>query len=52
MEKQTISITAKQHGDTIYIVEHAISNTAKETAYEKVKRLLLNEPTKPEKQAS
>lgn len=52
MDKQAISITAKQRGDTIYIVEHRMSNAARETAYEKVKRLLLNEPIKPEKQAS
>ena len=52
MDKQAISITAKQRGDTIYIVEHSMSNAARETAYEKVKRLLLNEPIKPEKQAS
>lgn len=52
MDKQAVSITAKQRGDTIYIVEHAVGNDTKETAYEKVKRLLLNEPIKPEKRAS
>ena len=52
MDKQTISIAAKQHGDTIYIVEHTVSNSARETAHEKVKRLLLNEPIKSEKQVS
>ena len=52
MDKQVISITAKQHGDTIYIVEHAMSDTARETAYEKVKRLILNEAVKPDKWVS
>lgn len=52
MDKQAISITAKQRGDTIYIVEHSMSNTARETAYKKVKRLLLSEPINHEKQAS
>ena len=52
MDKQAVSITAKQHGDTIYIVEHAVGHEAKETAYEKIKRLILNEPIKIEKQAS
>ena len=43
MEEKTIYTTEKQIGDTIYIVESAFSSTAKETAYEKVKRLIKND---------
>ena len=43
MEQKTIHITEKQIGDTIYIVESAISDNAKETVYNKLKRLILNE---------
>lgn len=52
MDKQAISITAKQRGDTIYIVEHITSDAAKETAYQKVKRLIMNEQIRSEKRAS
>ena len=44
MEEKTVAVTKKQIGDTIYIVESAISTAAKETAYDKVKRLILNDP--------
>ena len=43
MEEKTIYTTEKQIGDTIYIVESAFSSSAKETAYEKVKRLIKND---------
>lgn len=35
--------TEKVIGDTLYIIESAVSNTAKETAYDKLKRLILGE---------
>lgn len=36
-------ITKKQIGDTLYIVDSVISDNAKETTYEKLKRLILND---------
>ncbi len=41
-ETRTISITEKMIGGTLYIVESVISESAAETAYDKVKRLILN----------
>ncbi len=38
----TITTTTKQIGDTLYIIESAVSSTAKETAYDKLKRMILN----------
>ena len=43
MEEKIIHTTEKQIGDTIYIVESAFSSNAKETAYDKLKRLILND---------
>ena len=43
MEEKTININEKVIGDTLYIIESAISSTAKETAYEKLKRMILND---------
>ena len=43
MEEKTIHTIEKQIGDTIYIVESAVSSNAKETAYDKLKRLILND---------
>ena len=43
MEEKTIHTAEKQIGDTIYIVESALSSNAKETAYDKLKRLILND---------
>ena len=37
-----VAIMTVNRGDTTYIVEHVISATARETAYEKVKKLILN----------
>ena len=42
MEEQIVNVTIKQIGDTLYIVESAISSSARETAYDKVKRLILS----------
>ena len=41
MERKLVSIAAKKRDSTIYIVEYTISDNAKESAYEKVKRLIL-----------
>jgi hypothetical protein len=43
MEEKIVAVTKKQIGDTVYIIESAISASAKETAYDKVKRLILND---------
>ena len=37
------SVIKKTIGDTTYIVENVISEHARETAYQKVKRLILND---------
>ena len=38
----TFSTRKKQIGDTLYIIESAVSTDAKETAYNKIKRLILD----------
>jgi len=43
MAEKTISITEKVICDTLYIIESAVSSTAKETAYDKLKRMILND---------
>ena len=43
MDEKTISITEKVIGDTLYIVESEVSSAAKETAYDKLKHLILND---------
>ena len=43
MDKEIIASVEKTIGDTIYIVEYVVSNSAKETAYDKVKKLILND---------
>ena len=43
MENKPVSVTEKVIGDTLYIIESAVSDTAKETAYEKLKRMILGE---------
>ncbi len=42
-------ITARQIGDTIYIVSSCTSTTANETAYEKVRRLILDDTKKKQR---
>ncbi len=37
------SVIKKTIGDTTYIVENVLSERARETAYQKVKRLILND---------
>ena len=43
MERKSVSIAAKKCDSTIYIAEYTISDNAKESAYEKVKRLILKD---------
>ena len=41
-KSKTVSVRKKQIGDTLCIIESAISTEAKETAYNKIKRLILD----------
>ena len=41
-KSKTVSVRRKQIGDTLCIIESAISTEAKETAYNKIKRLILD----------
>ncbi len=43
MEHKVMCSAEKQIGDTLYIVETAFSSNAKETAYDKLKRLIIND---------
>jgi len=43
MDNKPMSVTEKVIGDTLYIIESAVSDTAKETAYDKLKRMILGE---------
>ncbi len=51
-EIKPIRITASVMDDTFYVVEYATGENAKETEYEKIKRLIMNEPITLEKEAS
>jgi len=42
MDEMTIGITEKVIGDTLYIIESAVSSAAKESAYDKLKRMIMN----------
>ncbi|MPM44812.1 hypothetical protein SDC9_91494 [bioreactor metagenome] len=48
MEEKIIGVTEKAIGDTHYRIESSISSTAKETAYDKLKRMILNDVTNQE----
>lgn len=52
MQNNYISFAAKMNKNTIYIIENSIGGKAKETAYDKVKRLIMNKPIIFEKQVS
>ena len=52
MQDNTPVVITKIIGDTVYIIENAISENAKETAYEKVKRLILNDTDILQRKAS
>ncbi|MDD3243725.1 MAG: transposon-encoded TnpW family protein [Eubacteriales bacterium] len=52
MDEMTICITEKVIGDTLYIIESTVSSAAKETAYDKLKRMILNDIKNLEMKAS
>ena len=52
MQENTPVVITKIIGDTVYIIENVISENAKETAYEKVKRLILNDTDILQRKAS
>ena len=52
MENKPVSVTEKVIGDTLYIIESAVSSAAKETAYDKLKRMMLNDIKSLEMKAS
>ena len=41
-DSQTVCIRTKQIGDTLLVIESAVSTDARETAYSKIKRLILD----------
>ncbi len=43
MDNTPVRVTEKVIGDTLYIIESVVSDTAKETAYDKLKHMILNE---------
>ena len=43
MDTRPVAILEKTIGDTTYIVEYAVSDHARETAYDKIKKLILND---------
>ena len=43
MDEKTVGVTEKVIDDTLYVIESVVSSSAKETAYEKLKRMILNE---------
>ena len=49
MEKAPVVIVERTIGDTVYIVENVISDKARETAYDKVKKLILNDTESSDK---
>lgn len=51
MKEKLPAIVTKRIGDTIYIVESTVSDNARETPYEKVKRLILNGEPMPREKA-
>ena len=49
---KTVSISAKQYDNIIYIAENVQSDKARESAYEKVKKLLLNDAKNNSKESA
>lgn len=52
MEENQGTVIKKMVDGTLYIIENAVSQSAKETAYEKVKRLILKDTENYLKKAS
>ena len=41
-DSQIVCVRTKQIGDTLLVIESAVSTDARETAYNKIKRLILD----------
>jgi len=52
MDEKTICITEKVIGDTLCLIESAVTTAAKETAYDQRKRQILNDIKSLEMKAS
>ena len=52
MAKDREAVVETVIGDTIYIIENAVSDAARETAYEKIRRLILHDTEIYQKKAS
>ena len=52
MAKDRETVVETVIGDTMYIIENAVSDDARETAYEKVRRLILHDTEIYQKKAS
>ena len=52
MAKDREAVVKTVIGDTMYIIENAVSDDARETAYEKVRRLILHDTEIYQKKAS
>ena len=52
MVENKAAVVEKVIGDTMYIIENTVSDDARETAYEKVRRLILHDTEIYQKKAS
>lgn len=43
MDREPVVTVEKTIGDTVYIVEYTVGENAKESAYDKIKKLILND---------
>ena len=43
MDREPVVTVEKTIGDTVYIVEYTVSENAKESAYDKIRKLILND---------
>ena len=50
-DSQIVSVRTKQIGDTLLVIESAVSTDARETAYSKIKRLILDHADRCEQPA-
>ena len=52
MAENKAAVVEKVIGDTMYIIENTVSDDARETAYEKIRRLILHDTEIYQKKAS
>ena len=52
MAENRAAVVEKVIGDTMYIIENTVSDDARETAYEKIRRLILHDTEIYQKKAS